>query len=228
MRTFSLAVAVCATLAVAVAPANAAAKSCSRKATTTAGTVVDLTRATQAEDGGWQLPEQTVKHLDAISVYAATSDVTVSYAKVTYRFEQGAIFMLSCFGHSRAEGAKYPSITLASGSVTAKFAAGKPGAVSSPEGLWDPYASKAMTMTVTRAAKGAPTLDDVLANGLDALNFGTVKVKKTAGAGYLNVTPYVGAKPGVCRQALGGTFVSTRLQKGQIKGTSTFVGLTRR
>jgi len=212
VRTFTLAVAVCATLAVTAAPAAAAKPTCSRKATATAGSVVDLTRSTQAADGTWQLPQDSVQRLDDISIYGATSALTVAYAGVTYRFQAGAIFALDCAGAR-------PAIELGTGTVTAT------GAVSAPEGRWAPAASRRMTMRVTRTPKGEPTLDRILANGPDVLELGTVTVATTAGRGYLDVTPTVGAQAGTRRRARGGTFTSTAVHGKRITGTATFVGL---
>lgn len=218
----ALAVAACALTA---APAQAAGKQCSRKATVTSGTVLSMSTATVAEDGTQQLDPTPQKKLNGIMVYTSSTAAKVKYQKVVYTLEAGAVFGLSCFGHSVAEGAKFPLITLYMGKATVKFRNGRPGAVSAGEGLWDPYQEKAMTMTVTRTPKGKPTVDEVLQKGQGALMLGTVKVRKMAGKGYLNVTPYVGRKPGVCRQAKGGTFVSKRLAGGYLKGTSKFTSL---
>jgi hypothetical protein len=86
------------------------------------------------------------------------------------------------------------------------------GSISSDEMLLDPYANKRMTFSLTRVPKGAPTLADVLAHGPGTLQFAAVRATRTAGSGYINVTPYIGKAHrtnGLCHQSRGAKIVST-------------------
>jgi len=229
MRSIRPAALVCGALlvpALAASPASAAAKTCSRKATVTAGTVVDLTRTTADAEGNPVLSTTPVSKLTGASRYVATGAATIKAGAVTYKLTKEAIFGLSCFGHSRAQGARYPAVILERGTATWTTARRKPGAIISTEGLWDPYAEVALDAKVTRTPSGDPSLDRILREGPGVLRFGTAKVSRTTRKGYLNITPYVGRKSGLCRQGKGGTFTSTRFDsRGYAKGTSKFVGL---
>jgi len=217
-----------AALAVTAAPAAAAAKKeCSRQATVEYGTVLDMTKVAIAADGTRTLDQTPVRHLKARHGYTTTAHSRLVFDGVVYTVDKGAIFSLSCFGHSKADGARFPSLELHQGEVAVAARADKPGAVSSNEGLFDPYKSKAMSFAVTRKAKGSPSFQEILAQGPSATRLGSTEARKvaTSSASYLNVTPYVGEKRGVCRQASGGMFVSQRRKNGHLEGTSKFYGL---
>jgi hypothetical protein len=213
-------------VALAAAAPAAAAKECSRSATVTAGTVQDLRQGTVGPDGVYTLDGAPAeRRLSGRALYATAAAATLSYEGVTYRLAPRTVFGLSCFGHSRKEGARFPALELRAGRVAVTSEAGRPGAVSANEGLWDPYRERAMRFSVTRTAKGAPSFARLLREGPSVLQYGTARVRKTGGDGYLNITPYVGRGRGVCRQAKGGRFVSKRLVGGYFEGTSRFDGL---
>ena len=83
-----------------------------------------------------------------------------------------------------------------------------------------------MRFRLTRVPTGDPTLADVLAPGGPAtLRFAAVKARRTAGSGYLNVTPYIGEEHrtnGLCHQSRGAKIVSTAFEGGYLTGTVSY------
>jgi hypothetical protein len=229
MRKLSTITLALAALAVAAVPATAAKpKQCSRQATVDDGTVLDMTTAHPGPDGQLTLDQTAVRYLKARHAYTTTATARFAFDGVVYTIERGAVFNLSCFGHSKADGAKFPSLVLHVGEVAVAAKADKPGAVTSNEVMFDPYQSKAISFTVTRTVRGAPSFQKILADGPSATRFGVTEVRKLKkAANYLNITPYVGPRSGTCRQAKGGVFSSRKIEDGYYRGSSEYYGLAR-
>lgn len=200
-------------------------KECDREARVTKGTVLDLTRGHFESNGSFNLDGAKVDELAGGPTYLTDGKATLKFQGVTYRMMQETIFRLGCFGHSRAEGAVYPSIYLMMGSASVRAQEGKPGGISTNEALVDPYLSKRGTFRLTRTGKGNPSAAEVLRKGPGVLLLGTSKARKVRGEGYLNITPYVGPRSGTCRQATGGTLTSRGVRGRFLEGTSSFSGL---
>ena len=230
MRASTIAVVLAAAL---LAPSAAAAKTaptpvkgqeCTRAADVQEGAVARLTTGTVGDDGKLVFDDR-VAHLKGGKVYIVVKDATIAYHGVTYTAQADTIFLLTCFGESARAGAIFPSIDLLTGVLSAHAREGKPGAIVANEAMWGPAGRQDISFRVSRTAKGDPSPVEIFSGGPETLSFGTSKVAKTAGDGYLNVTPYVGPRPGSCRHAKGGTFVSKRLKRGYYQGTADYDGL---
>ena len=110
----------------------------------------------------------------------------VSVQGVTFRIGPNTKFTYGCFGHSQAEGPRWPRIdVLESGKVTVTDRAGSAGAVSTPAGLIGPVATAASKFVVRYSALASRSV---------------TSIARLAGPSEsINITPYVGPRPGTCR-----------------------------
>ena len=189
-------------LLVAAPTAEARTKICAKTAKVISGSVVVPGYDDPVAPGGHATPNSAkdvpVKRLSRTAVeYAvpAGKSAVVAVQGVRFRLSQEANFRYGCFGHSPAQGALYPRIALNRGKVVATTRAGRPGAVSTGMGMADPFADAAMTFEVK--AGGRP-------------EYPVVTMRRTAGDGKVNVTPYAGPRPGTCRQVGTARFAFTK------------------
>ena len=194
-------------LALLVPAASAGAKTCKKTAELRSGELHRLGAGTQFEKG------DTLRRPQA---YEAERKSKVRFQGVTFVVADGSWFALGCFGHTVAQGAIYPSMTLHKGQVKMISSAGKPGSVVTNEAMADPFADRGMRIVVKRRPKN----DD------SPLAVGKTWVDKVKGSGYVNLTPYVGPRPGTCRQVDGGKFVSRKFVHGYFKGRAYYRGFS--
>ena len=187
------AIAIAGLAATLLVPASAAASppnKCAKGAKLTSGAVENKVSGRRYEKGD-RVPREDW------DLFTARTKAKIRYQGVVYSLRRKSDFGLGCFGHSVQQGAIYPRVVLRKGWVKLIARAGKPGAVSTMEAMADPFADRAMRIIVKRRVKKP------------ALPYGKTRVNRVAGAGYVNLTPYVGPSPGTCRQVDGGTFNSS-------------------
>ena len=121
----------------------------------------------------------------------------VTVQGVTFRIGSNTEFTYGCFGHSQAEGPRWPRIELlGSGTVTVSNRGGSAGAVSTPAGLINPVA--------TAASKFSVRFSELTSRSV-------TRVARLAGPSEsINVTPYVGPRPGSCRHVNTSVLTVTR------------------
>jgi hypothetical protein len=116
-----------------------------------------------------------------------------------YTFEPHSTFKLGCYGQSKG-GPLLAAVRLLRGSVAVSPAHNKPGGVVTEEGLYGPIGLSSTHYSVRRKLTSPRALDmaakiDWFADYSDQPS-GTTTVN---GHGDVNITPYVGSQPGVCR-----------------------------
>ena len=171
---------------------NAAAQAqnrCDKNAKLTSGVIENKVNGKRLEKGDRISRE-------SYALFRAKTKAKVRYQGVVYSLRRGSDFGLGCFGRSVQQGGIHPRLILRKGWVKLIAHAGKPGAVSTYEAMADPFADRAMRIVVKRRIKSP------------SVPYGTTRVNRVKGAGYVNLTPYVGPSPGTCRQVDGGTFRS--------------------
>lgn len=189
-----------------LAPAAAAgAKTCKSTAELRSGELHRLGPGTQYGKG------DTLRRPHA---YEARRKSKIRFQGVTFKLARGSWFALGCFGHSVAQGAIFPSVTLHKGQVKMISSRGAPGSVVTNEAMADPFADRGMRIVVKRRPKNDP------------LRLGKTWVDKVKGSGYVNLTPYVGPRPGTCRQVDGGRFTSKKFVHGYFRGTARYRGFS--
>ena len=180
-----------------------AATTCDSRAKLERGALSRLTDDKHVESGAT---------IDRGDPFHADSAAKIRFQDVVYKLRRGSEFMLACFGHTVKQGAIYPRLSLHTGHARLIARAGAPGAISTNEAMADPFADRAMRITVRRAPRPSNPL------------FGKTTVDRLTGDGYVNLTPYVGERPGTCRQVDGGKLVSKKLVDGYFKGTARYRG----
>lgn len=154
---------------------------------------------------------------------------TVTFGDVRFLATAGTVLSLGCFGQV-VGGPLLPSLRLESGSVTVFGSVSHPGGVDTVEALANPVLGypRPLRFTVTRklTTAGPPTEEGMF---LDAGRFieaplGTTTVV-TDGAGYTNITPYVGPNPGSCRHADTAQLRTTGRRNRNFAGTAKYGGL---
>ena len=169
------------------------------------------------------------KRLIAKGFYATTGPASISYLGVTFKVTADTVFQLGCWGEHVGQPASHPDLSLTMGTVTVQDPAGDPGAVVADEGLVGTYSmpSPAQRFTMTRSLHGHVSFQRFLDYGPSVAMLGTVHARKTAGRGYLNFTPYVGSRPGTCRQGAGYVATSRVFNRasGTFSGSASFSGL---
>lgn len=221
--------AVVAVLAASGASASAASAQCSRVATVKSGSVKNIYQASQDATGHTQLTGPDNTALTAKGFYATTGPASISYLGVTFKVAADTVFQLACWGEHVGQPASHPDLSLTMGTVTVQDRAGAPGALAANEGLVGTYSqpSPAQRFTMTRTLHGRVSFQRLLDTGPSVAMLGTVVARKLGGGGYLNFTPYVGSRPGTCRQGAG--YVATsrvfHAATGTLGGSATFSGL---
>jgi hypothetical protein len=186
---------------VLVVPAAASAKECGKTAKLASGTLERLTDEKHLRAGA------TLRRPDPFHAERAAK---IRFGGVVYKVKRGSEFILACFGHTVQQGAIYPRLSLHKGRAKLIARNGVPGAISTIEAMSDPFADRAMRIVVTRRLT-KPNRP-----------FGKTTVDKVHGRGAVNITPYVGPKPGTCRQGDGGTFISKKFVGGFFRGSAKY------
>jgi hypothetical protein len=221
--------AVVAVLVVSGASASAASAQCSRVAKVKSGSVKNIYQASPGATGHTQLSGPDNQRLIAKGFYATISPASISYLGVTFKVTTHTVFQLSCWGEHVGQPASHPDLSLTMGTVTVQDRAGHPGAVVADEGLVGTYSvpSPAQRFTMMRTLRGHVSFQRFLDFGPSVAMLGTVHARKLTGRGYLNFTPYVGSRPGTCRQGAGYIATSKLFNRatGTFSGSATFRGL---
>ena len=180
------------------APAVASVKPCARSAKVIHGTVAipgysGAPTALVRDES----KDKVVHHLHLRPVVVKSRHATILFQHVTYRVTKGSMIVRTCFGESVGSTVLFPSLRMFNGSAVVHAPAGHPGAVDTSEALINPYQRAGQTFSV-KLTHTSP----------DNVEQGTVTVRRTAGNGLVNVTPYVGPQPGTCRDVLKARLVS--------------------
>jgi hypothetical protein len=215
--------------AIALGSASASAASdpvlCAKTAKVVSGSIYDLSEGAYDPSSGLTLPPKASTTLRRNRMFATTSATRLSFGGFTYRLKAETIVSLACSGAAGAR-ADDPMLIVKLGSASVRTGSKRhKGSISSDEMLLDPYANKRMTFSLTRVPTGDPTLADVLSHGPGTLQFAAVKAERTAGSGYLNVTPYIGKARrtnGLCHQSQGAKIVSTAFKAGYLTGSVSY------
>ena len=228
-KSLPLAMGVAALSAIALGSASASAASdpvlCATTAKVVSGSIYDMSAGAYDPSSGLTLPPNASTTLHRNRMFAATRATTLSFGGFTYQLKAETIVSLACSGAAGAT-ADDPMLIVKMGSASVRTG-GKShkGSISSDEMLLDPYANRRMTFSLTRIPTGDPTLADVLAHGPGTLELGAAKATRTAGSGYINVTPYIGKAHrtnGLCHQSRGAKIVSTSLKGGVLAGSVSY------
>ena len=221
--------AIVAVLVASGASASAASAQCSRVANVKSGSVKNIYQASPGATGHTQLNGPDNKRLTAKGFYATPGPVNISYLGVTFKVAAHTVFQLACWGEHVGQPASHPDLSLTMGTVTVQDRASDPGAVVANEGLVGTYSEPSPTQrfTMTRTLHGHVSFQRFLDYGPSVAMLGTVYARKLAGGGYLNFTPYVGSRPGTCRQGAGYAATSKVFNRatGTLSGSATFSGL---
>jgi hypothetical protein len=138
---------------------------------------------------------------------------SIRYGSNTYDVQPHAIFKLGCYGPYKGAPLR-PALDLLVGSVHVSTGARKAGGVIDEEGLYNPVPGgpQAMGYTITRVLRSESLqFQDVIRWFADYADqpAGTTRAKAD-GKDPLNVTPYVGSRPGQCRHAHGARLTTKR------------------
>ena len=228
-KSLPLAVGVAALSAIALGSASASAASdpvlCATTANVVSGSIYDLSAGAYDPSSGLTLPSKASTTLRRNRMFATTRATKLSFGGFTYQLKAETIVSLACSGAAGAK-ADDPMLIVKMGSASVRTGSKRhKGSISSDEMLLDPYANKRMTFSLTRVPKGDPALAEVLAHGPGTLQFAAVKATRTAGSGYLNVTPYIGKARrtnGLCHQSRGAKIVSTAFNGGYLTGSVSY------
>jgi hypothetical protein len=234
MRSRSIGIA-CATGALlAVAPpanASAAPSACTRIATISSKSGVTDHNFTKAPDanGSFAIPLAASRLHRGHAYELGSAKATITFGAVNFLVSAGSVFSLGCFGQV-VGGPLLPSLHLQSGSVRVAGSVHHPGGVDTTEALATPvlgYAHR-LRFTVTRKLT---TPSELTEKGMffDTHGFLEAPLGRTSvvtdGAGYTNITPYVGTRPGTCRHADSATLRSTGRANHNFTGSADYHGL---
>ena len=210
------------------ASASAASAQCSRVANVKSGSVKNIYQASPGATGHTQLTGPDNQTLTAKGFYATTDPANISYLGVTFKVAADTVFQLACWGEHVGQPASHPDLSLTMGTVTVQDRSNDPGAIAANEGLVGTYSepSPAQRFTMTRTLHGHVSFQRFLDAGPSVAMLGTVYARKLAGGGYLNFTPYVGSRPGTCRQGAGYVATSRVFNQatGTLSGSASFTG----
>jgi hypothetical protein len=182
---------------------TSAARDCDSKAKLVYGQLARLDNGNHVEKGA------TIRRGPPFKVERKAK---IRFQGASFKVDGRSEFSLSCFGESAAEGAIYPSIWLWKGRAKMIAGAGRPGALVTNEAMAGPVGKAAIQIVAKRRPK-SPTS-----------RFGRTWVDRVKGKGYVNLTPYVGPRPGTCRYVDGGIFTSKKLVGGYFRGTAKYRG----
>lgn len=203
---------------------------CAKTATVSTGTVLDLSHSGDIDGSGRRQLDQTAVHeLRRGTSFLTKGRATLWFGGFRYIVAADSIVDLGCSGHAGGP-ANLPSLNVEMGSASVKTGgASTYGTLATSEMLLDPYADKAMGVTLARTPKGDPTVQDVVNVGPSALRFGKAVARQSGHHGaYLNITPYIGAQRrtnGLCHQAHGATITSSAIKGGSVQGTVRYRSL---
>ncbi len=228
----AVSIAVLAMLAVSLpAVAGAAPSACQGPATISAAKGITDHNFTERPDanGSFATPLVTPMLHPGHAYQLGRSDATVTFRHVRFAIQSGSVFSLGCYGQV-VGGPLLPSLHLQAGSVRVTGSVDHPGGLDTVEALANPalgYAH-ALTFTVKRTLSTPSKLTET-GMFLDARGFLEAPLGRTTittdGAGYTNVTPYVGPSPGTCRHADSAELTSTRRQNHNFTGRASYQGL---
>jgi hypothetical protein len=151
--------------------------------------------------------------------------VTFRYGANRYTAGPGAIFDIQCYAETKGD-PKFPAVSLLSGTLRVRTSKAKAGGVVTEEGLYGPVPGQTQAMAYTVTRKPSSTSLSLW----DKLNWfagygnqptGTTTVT-AVGRPRINVTPYVGERPGSCRHCKQAT-LTTRGSFG--RGDASYGGL---
>jgi hypothetical protein len=159
---------------------------------------------------GKTLKRHQVYELDGVSA-------TIRMGRTTYKATPGTIVSLNSYAASKGA-PQQPALALMVGRLDVSTTRKSPGGVMNEEGLFNPISPLKMRYRVSRTLNDPAEIGpgDVLAffANLAGQRAGTTTVSSLDGS-TVNVTPYVGSKPGTCRHADKATLKSTsRYGKG--------------
>ena len=207
-----------------LAPASASAleEKCAKSATVTSGADSVLHFSESVETGD-PLSGTTIKRRSGF--YKSEGTVKLDYAGNVYTIDKGAIFKIVCYGKSVQSGLTLPALDLLVGEVKVTTSAKKPGGVVTNEGLLDPRDDPTMTYNVSRTLRsgGKPSTKNIISWLGDTISqaFGTT-LTNSVGTPIIGVTPYVGAKPGVCRYVQSAKLSSSGRKGSYFTGSATY------
>lgn len=224
--------AICAGLGVlAPAAASAAPSAChgSAKISARAGVIDHNFTAAPDAQGSFASPLAASTLHRGHAYQLGRSRATVTFESVRFEVKARSVFSLGCFGQV-VGGPLLPSLHLQSGSVRVSGSVSHPGGVDTTEALANPVLGYKHRLAFTVIRKLA-TPSQLTEAGMffDARGFleaplGTSTVR-TNGAGYTNITPYVGANPGTCRHADSAVLKSTGRKNHNFAGSASYHGL---
>jgi hypothetical protein len=226
-----LACALGALLALALpAAASATPSACHQPATISSTTGVTDHNFTKAPDasGSFATP-LTAPTLFVGHAYQLGGRATVGFAGRRFELSAGSVFSLGCFGQV-VGGPLLPSLHLQSGSIRLSGSRSHPGGIDTTEALANPVLgySHRLTFTIRRKLNTPSELNEA---GMfyDVRGFINAPLGKTTvttdGAGYTNITPYVGSSPGTCRHAHSAQLKSTGRKNHNFAGNASYHGL---
>jgi hypothetical protein len=188
----------------------------------------DFTSAPDA-NGSFATPLSTSTLYPGHVYQLGSAKATVRFEGVRFSIKARSVFSLGCFGQV-VGGPLMPSLHLQSGSVRMSDTVRNPGGVDTTEALAGPvlHYSHRLTFRVSRRLSRHSELTE---KGMffDARGFLEAPLGRTTvvtdGAGYTNITPYVGADPGTCRHAASAELVTTGRRDHNFTGSASYHGL---
>ena len=151
--------------------------------------------------------ERAQRRLLRAPEYFTSGTASFRIGRVRYTASRQTTFSLAC---SRGRAV----VRVVEGTVTLTAGARRPAVVATEEGTVEAGRSRGQAVRVSRVAS--------------LVGYGTTTIRRTSGAGRLAITPLVGGRSGVARQATGATLeVTGRGEDGDLEGSARFVGLAR-
>ena len=151
--------------------------------------------------------ERVQRRLVRTPEYFTTRTSSFRFGGVRYTASRETTFSLAC---SRGRAV----VQLVEGTVTLTARGRRPALVATLEGTAEAGRTRGQAVRVSRVA--------------NLIGLGTTTIRRTRGSGRLAITPLVGPRAGVARQATGATLEATgRDDDGDVEGTARFVGLAR-
>lgn len=130
--------------------------------------------------------------------------LAIRYGSNTYRIgPRESVIALGCYGQSRDQPADLPALRMLEGAARVSVSQSSPGAIVTEEGLYGPIPGgtipRRYTFSVTRKLRHNPNTRQALMwfAGLAGAPTGKTVIR-TDGSELVNVTPYMGPKPGAC------------------------------
>jgi hypothetical protein len=131
-------------------------------------------------------------------------NLAITYGSNTYHIGPAeSVIALGCYGQSRSQPADLPALRILEGAARVSVSQSSPGALVTEEGLYGPIPGGAIprryAFSVTRTLRHNPNLRQALMwfAGFAGAPTGNTIVR-TEDSQLVNVTPYMGSRPGVC------------------------------